>query len=455
MPKKSITFLVLIPMLVMGFPSASSALSLPYCTINGTDKVDRITGTAGNDIICAGAGDDVVNGLGGDDVIYGGLGNDRINAGFGADDVYGDAGSDYIDGGSGKDDIFGGKDNDTIVGGTDADIIKGDAGTDTISGGTGEDEVYGESGNDKIDGGDGADKLAGGDGIDQLTGGLGEDLLQGGTGSDNLSAGAGADLIDGGQGKDTITTGEGNDLCNADAADVRLDACSLDSKGPKFGALPMVVRQVHAGSIAVFVVNVSDVAGVQAVYGSIGGAPGWITEWCGFRIPTTLAPGSTEKSATYRLSCTVPPTAVNANYTLFLGAVDMMGHTTEERIAFEVIGGSSDNRTPTVTNIELPKSASPGENFVIRVEATDDSVVAGIYFWLMLEGGGFSGENGVHAKGSDPRTISLTPTDAIFEQDYVFGDNAPAGTYKVWISVRDGVGNREFYDTGRKIALNK
>jgi hypothetical protein len=455
MRRRTLAIAALVPLFVTSLPNATYALSLPACSISGTASADRITGTPGADVICAGAGNDIINGLGGNDIIYGGPGDDRINSGAGADDVYGDAGSDYIDGGSGKDDIFGGTGNDTILGGTDGDIIKGDAGTDTISGGTGEDEIYGETGNDKIDGGDGSDRLAGGDGIDQITGGIGEDLLQGGAGADNISAGNGADIIDGGQGKDTITTGAGNDLCNADSADVRLDACSLDSKGPKFGALPMVVRQVQAGAIAVFTVNVSDVAGLQAVYGSIGGAPGWITEWCGFRIPTTLVPGSTEKSATYRLSCTVPSTAVNDNYTLFIGAVDMMGHTTEERIAFEVIGGSSDNRTPTVTKLDLPESVSPGERLVIRVEATDESVVAGVYFWFMLEGGGFSGLNGVHAKGSDPRSISITPTDATFEQDYVFGDNAPTGTYQVWISVRDGVGNREFYDTGRKIALKR
>jgi len=454
MRRKTLAIAALVPLFVTSFPNASFALSLPACSISGTASAERITGTPGDDVICAGAGNDIINGLGGKDIIFGGPGNDRIKAGSGADDIYGDAGADYIDGGTGIDNVFGDTGNDTITGGTEADILRGDAGTDTISGGRGDDEIYGEAGNDQIDGGDGADKLVGGNGADLITGGNGQDLLQGGAGTDELSAGSGADLIDGGQGKDTITTGAGNDLCNADSADVRLDACKLDSKGPKFGALPMVVRQIQAGTMAVFTVNVSDVATVQAVYGSIGGAPGWITEWCGFRIPTELESGS-EKSGTYKLSCTVPPNAVNDNYTLFLGAVDMMGHTTEERIAFEIVGGSSDNRTPTVSKLDLPESVSPGENFVIRVEATDESVVAGIYFWFALEGGGFSGEYGLHASGSDPRTLGFTPTDLILEQDYVFGDNAPAGTYKAWISVRDGVGNREFYDTGRRIVLNK
>jgi hypothetical protein len=382
------------------FPNASYSLSLPACTISGTAAADRITGTPGDDFICAGAGNDVINGLGGNDTIYGGPGSDRI------------------------------------------------------LGGLGKDTIYGEAGNDTIEGGDGEDKLSGDAGKDKITGGNGIDLLQGGAEADTISAGNGADLIDGGKGKDTITTGAGNDLCNADSADVRLDACSLDSKGPKFGALPMVVRQIQAGTLAVFTVNVSDVATVQAVYGSIGGKPGWVTEWCGFRIPTELQSG-TERSGTYKLSCTVPPNAVNDNYKLFVGAVDMMGHTAEQIIAFEVVGGSNDNLRPIVTKLDLPVSVAPAENFVVRIEATDDSVVAGVYMWFMLEGGGFSNENGLHAKGSEPRVISFTPTDAIFEQDYVFGDNAPEGIYNAWISVRDGVGNREFYNTGLSMVLTK
>jgi hypothetical protein len=400
MKRKRLVFAALVALFATSFPNASYSLSLPACTISGTASADRIIGTPGDDFICAGAGNDVVNGLGGNDTVYGGPGNDRI------------------------------------------------------VGGSGKDVIYGEAGNDTIEGGEGEDKLSGDAGKDKVRGGNGLDLLQGGAEADNISAGNGADLIDGGQGKDTITTGAGNDLCNADSADVRLDACSLDSKGPKIGPIPMVVRQIQAGTLAVFTVNVSDVATVQAVYGSIGGKPGWVTEWCGFRIPTELESGS-EKSGTYKLSCTVPQNAVNENYKLLVGAVDMMGHTTELVIPFDVVGGSNDNLRPIVTKLELPVSVARGENFVVRVEATDDSAVAGIYVWFMLEGGGFSNEYGLHAKGSEPRAIAVTPTDAIFEQDCVFGDNAPEGTYNAWISVRDGVGNREFYNTGLSLVLDK
>lgn len=388
----------------------SSALLVPMspamaagnnnCTIVGTNKADTLRGTDGADVICAGGGADTIYGLGGDDVIRAGSGNDIVFAG------------------------------------------------------TGKDVVIGESGNDNISGSDGADQINGGDGKDRITGGGGQDLIQGGTGTDNLSAGNGNDLIDGGKGTDTILTGSGNDMCNSDSADVRLDDCTMDDKGPTFGSQPTEIRKFAAGNLAVFAVNVSDAAGVQAVYGSIGGPPGWVTEWCGFRIPAELASGST-KSGTYRLTCAIPENAVNETYTLFLGAVDMMGHTTELRIVFEVTDGSTDNRTPEIKNIALPETTVADQTFTIKVAATDDSGVAGIYMWLLLEGGGFSDGRGVYALGSEPRTNFFTPVDCTVEQDFVFDPLDPLGTYHLWISVRDSVGNRELYDSGRTITLTK
>jgi hypothetical protein len=380
--------------------SPALAASDGDCTIVGTKNSEVLTGTEGRDVICAGAGNDTIYALGGDDIIRGGSGNDIVIAGLGKD------------------------------------------------------TVLGESGNDNIAGGDGADQLSGGEGKDRITGGGGGDMLQGGSGTDNIQAGSGSDLIDGGKGSDTILTGAGNDMCNRDSADVNLDACTMDSKGPDFGAMTTEVKQFAAGNLAVFSVNVSDPAGVVEVYASIGGAPGWVTEWCGFRIPTQLALG-TQKSGTYKLSCTIPENAVNAYYTLFVGAVDAMGHTSTQEIAFEVTGGSTDNRTPVVSNIALPDTVLADQSFTIKVAATDDSGVAGIYMWLMLEGGGFSDGRGVYAMGSEPRVNFYTPVDATVEQDFKFDPLDPLGTYHVWISVRDVVGNREFYDSGRSIKLTK
>ncbi len=383
-------------LLVPALPAAAASES--DCTIVGTKNAEVITGTAGYDVICAGAGNDTIYGLGGDDLIRAGAGNDIIFAGLG---------------------------NDTVLG---------------------------ESGNDNISGSDGADTVSGGEGKDRITGGGGGDMLQGGPGTDNLQAGNGSDLIDGGKGSDTILTGAGNDMCNADMADVNVDACTMDSKGPVFGPMTTEVKQFAAGNMAVFSVNVSDAAGVVEVYGSIGGAPGWVTEWCGFRVPTQLALG-TRKSGTYKLSCTIPENAVNAYYTLFVGAFDAMGHGSKQEIAFEVTEGSTDNRTPVVKAIVLPGKVVADQSFMIKVAASDDSGVAGIYMWLLLEGGGFGDGRGLYASGSEPRVNSYTPVDATVEQDFKFDPLAPLGNYHVWISVKDVVGNREFYDSGRSITL--
>ena len=382
------------------FQTSSASASQSDCTIVGSNKADTILGTSGRDVICAAGGSDIIYGLGGDDEIRAGSGNDIIYAGAG---------------------------NDTVLGQSGSDFIYGNQGSDDINGGAGNDRVFGNQG---------------------------EDLLEGGAGADNISGGNGADLINGGLGKDTIRTGTGEDICNSDSADIRLDECTIDSEGPAVEVTTTDVKRFIAGENALFTLNLSDAAGIEGVYGSIGGAPGWVTQWCGFLIPATLTSGS-NKSGTYTISCSVPQDAVNAPYTLEVSAVDLMGHASRKSIAFEVTGGSSDNQSPVVSDIELPSSVAAGERFVISILATDESKVSGVYVWFLLEGGGFSDENGLHAQGSEPKLTSSTATEYRFDQDYLFGANAPAGTYRMWISVRDSLGNRNFFDTGHTIILRK
>lgn len=394
-------FSFLISISVLAPVSSASAADSNECTIFGTNKADRIIGTSGNDIICAAAGNDLVRGLGGDDIIYGGSGNDRIFGGAGNDEINSETGKDYVDGGAGLDEISGGKGNDSLFGGSDSDLILGELGKDDISGGNG------------------------------------------------------SDTIDGGKDSDTIRSGSGSDMCGKDSKDVLLDPCTLDIKGPEFGPLTAEVRQFSAGSLAVFTVTATDESGVAGIYGSIGGAPGWVTEWCGFLISGLLTEGSA-KSGTYTLKCTIPSNAVNDDYTLQFRATDLMGnYNGGESIAFQVIGGSADNQSPTVTNIDLPKEVVAGEKFTITVSATDESEVAVVYSWFALEGGWVTGGGPLYASGSEPRLVTESLTEAVVEQDVVFDDKAPAGKYRVWLSVRDGVGNRNFYETSSSITLKK
>lgn len=182
----------------------------------GLDKIVKefnpdqdLTGTAGDDTIDAG---------GGNDTITGGAGDDSLDGGDGKDTIYGDDGDDTLDGGIGKDRMEGGRGSDTYYvdaskdvchetdnlpsgsSGLKLDIDLGDnvdtvissvkytlsnyvenltltestkklAGTgndlgNTIEGNSGANKLTGKAGDDTIDGKEGADKISGGTGAD-------------------------------------------------------------------------------------------------------------------------------------------------------------------------------------------------------------------------------------------------------------------------------------------------
>ncbi|MEO8470196.1 MAG: signal peptidase I [Chloroflexota bacterium] len=93
-----------------------------------------IVGTAGDDVIDAGNGGDLVFGLGG---------NDTINGGNGKDCLVGSDGNDILIGGNGKDVLLGGAGDDTLYGGGRGVVIQGGNGNDLIDGGDGNDACYG------------------------------------------------------------------------------------------------------------------------------------------------------------------------------------------------------------------------------------------------------------------------------------------------------------------------
>jgi Ca2+-binding RTX toxin-like protein len=93
----------------------------PLCTIVGTAANNRLTGTAGNDVICADAGADTVNGRGGDDLIYAGAGADSVSGGGGNDRILGGSGRDQLSGGDGRDYLDGGVQRDRCDGGRGLD----------------------------------------------------------------------------------------------------------------------------------------------------------------------------------------------------------------------------------------------------------------------------------------------------------------------------------------------
>lgn len=132
------------------------ACGLP-ATIEGTDAPDVLFGTPGDDVIHAGAGNDLVFGLGGNDVICGGAGVDIL---------FGNAGDDVIVDEAGRTLVVGGAGDDTIETGAASDSVWAGPGADDVSTGDGADRVRGGPGDDTIDAGSGADFVNGGRGQD-------------------------------------------------------------------------------------------------------------------------------------------------------------------------------------------------------------------------------------------------------------------------------------------------
>lgn len=250
--------------------------------LKGYDGPQTLYGSAKDDVIRGGAGDDNILSQGGTDRLYGGSGNDYFHVdwgdstiwggsgtnnylvydkaratvyggadsdygvfGNGADLFYGRDGDDVAQMGAGLDKAWGGKGNDRLVtgngddearGGGGNDILKGDGGADHLYGGAGDDDLEGGIHNDHLDGGRGDDVLDGGAWDDVLIGGDGDDLLTGGSGLDHLWGGPGNDQMRGGADADTFlfVAGDGS----AKILDFQLGVDTLELDADLVGGLP-------------------------------------------------------------------------------------------------------------------------------------------------------------------------------------------------------------------------
>ncbi len=226
--------------LVMDTTPGATTIASNGTTITNVEAI-QVRGTAHDDTLGGGDGDDYLYGQGGDDSLYGGRGDDVL---------WGDAGDDDLDGGSGNDQLFDASGDNTLVGGDGNDTFATGDGANDIDGGAGIDvwgvgfsqlttgitvildttpgaateasngatvrnveriNVTGTAYADTIGGGDYDDKLSGNEGDDRLLGGGGNDDLQGGIGNDTLVGGDGDDQLDGQGGDNTFLGGAGDD----------------------------------------------------------------------------------------------------------------------------------------------------------------------------------------------------------------------------------------------------
>jgi hypothetical protein len=175
-----------------------------FITIATRGGNDRVYGSAADEVVCLGSGNDLFSGKIGNDRAAGGAGNDRLLGGPHQDDLRGGGGADEIRGKQGDDILRGGGGDDVIYGDEHDDQLLGGRGNDTIRGLDGADVIRGQAGDDLLFGGDGPDDIAGGAGDDTGFGNGGEDAIRGGSGNDMLHGGAGADRLLGNAGYDQL-----------------------------------------------------------------------------------------------------------------------------------------------------------------------------------------------------------------------------------------------------------
>lgn len=166
-------------------------------TITGTDRGERLVGSAE---------DDGILGLGGDDGLFGLGGNDKLLGGDG---------DDFLDGGLGADVLVGGEGVDTAsyrhaAGGVGVDLANGVGRAGEALG-----DLYDDVEN--VDGSAFGDVIVGSGGANRLDGGGADDTLIGGNGNDVLIGGARSDTLDGGSGRDVLISGNGSDIMTGGA----------------------------------------------------------------------------------------------------------------------------------------------------------------------------------------------------------------------------------------------
>ncbi|KGM31817.1 calcium-binding protein [Inquilinus limosus] len=216
------------------------------------DHIERIVGSAFDDIMVGGAANDRFSGEDGNDTLRGADGNDSLSGGNGDDLLVGGAGADLFTGGAGFDTVSyadatiaatinasssAGPDGDRYVDHIERFI--GSAFADTFIGGAAATRFDGGDGNDTIRAGAGAETFTGGGGrdfitysnstagvsinletgvftggfaagdtfldhIEMVTGSNYADTLTGSDGAEQLSGGLGDDVIMGGLGADQI-----------------------------------------------------------------------------------------------------------------------------------------------------------------------------------------------------------------------------------------------------------
>lgn len=217
-----------------------------------------------------------------------------------------------------------------------------------------------------------------------------------------------------------------------------------------------VPREVQAGEALRIEWSVDAPTGVDITTARVGGASGWVS-WCPFPMVGSRVSGTTALGR-YRAGCTVPATAPNGRYTVLFLA-NTIGEAPSEplgtaEVTFEVVGGSSDDSAPTVSAVSAPTTAQRGDSITFTWRSTDTSGVEYAIGWLA--NGGFALSDGTRVVDYGDFAVTRTSGDEFdgqYSQTVRFTDRSPLGTYTIWFSRLDSVGNKTIEESNIRITL--
>ncbi|MGF6283190.1 peroxidase family protein [Pseudomonas silensiensis] len=204
----------IVPLVIRDNPDTVGADS-NYLQYTGEDHV-VLGGTAGNDIIISGDGDDTLYGDGGNDRLEGGAGNDAVLGGAGDDIITDSFGDNRLEGNAGNDVIVAGSmlvAGNLILGGDGQDFIVTTEDITTTFGGQGDDFILGAKTNLPPTGNEGDDWIekgtqdgAPGDNFSPLLNDdvVGNDIFVGGGGFDEMIGEGGDDIFVGSDAQDKM-----------------------------------------------------------------------------------------------------------------------------------------------------------------------------------------------------------------------------------------------------------
>ncbi len=236
--------------------------------ICGRGGNDTIYARAGNDVVFLKANQTAEVFLEeGDDFLDASLAQSvKADGGPGNDELIGSNGNDELSGGEGDS-----GDEDLISAGAGNDLVEGEAGEVLeVFLGDGDDQFNGGYADEStVEGGDGEDIIFGTPGPDNLFGNAGADVIWAGAQNDQISGGSGNDTIAGESGIDLVNGGFGLNNCDYTETEVRTTTCIYDDNGPVLTSAALSTYSVDVTNSDVklqLTINFTDQTGIGSVW---------------------------------------------------------------------------------------------------------------------------------------------------------------------------------------------